>query len=404
MTRLPCRLTGRMLVPFLRLPAIALANKPAAAPAPDAVAPMDLVCDPGTGHVSGHLDLAGPVEPLLARLYGAAYEGKTPPALSPSQVAWNDAVAARIATELPRGARVLEIGAFDGSFLLRLRDRGLRVTGVEPSPVALRAQEFGIEMHLRPFRADDFGAERFDAIVLRHVLEHVPAPLDFLADAARLLAPGGLAYVEVPNSQWSLSAGYLPEFHADHLSYFAPASLLACLRGAELGDAVRIENAFGPMRFPFLCAFARRVPGGSVPVVRPAMDDAAQAEMLARFAQGFARYRRALRALAAAGGIALWGSGAIATQYAIDGGFDAAMPCVDPNPRNHGKRLAVTGNPVLPPGMLRRLRPRIVLIASAWEEDVRRQAGPYLDCGARLLGYDDLLAREPAHAAEAAMP
>lgn len=401
MTALPCRLTGRMLTPFLRLPAIALANKPAAIPAPDAVAPMDLVCDPGTGHVSGHLDLAGPIGPLLARLYGAAYEGKTPPTLSPSQVAWNDAVAARIATELPRGGRVLEIGAFDGSFLLRLRDRGLRVTGVEPSPVALRAQEFGLKMHLRPFRADDFGAERFDAIVLRHVLEHVPAPLGFLADAARLLAPGGLAYVEVPNSQWSLSACYLPEFHADHLSYFAPASLLACLRGAGLGGEVRIENAFGPMRFPFLCAFARRTQGGSAPVAKPAMHDAAQAGMLAGFADGFAQYRRALRTLVAEGDLAIWGSGAVATQYAIDGDLDPATPCVDPNSRNHGKRLAVTGNPVLPPEVLRSRRPRTVLIASAWEEDVRRQAGPYLAAGTRLLGYDDLLSRAPAPAVEA---
>lgn len=39
---------------------------------------------------------------------------------------------------------------------------------------------------------------RTDLIVMSHVLEHVPAPADFLADATASLRPGGALFIEVP--------------------------------------------------------------------------------------------------------------------------------------------------------------------------------------------------------------
>jgi 2-polyprenyl-3-methyl-5-hydroxy-6-metoxy-1,4-benzoquinol methylase len=44
----------------------------------------------------------------------------------------------------------------------------------------------------------------FDVVALSDVFEHITAPLQFLADAARLLKPDGILYVKVPNARWNL--------------------------------------------------------------------------------------------------------------------------------------------------------------------------------------------------------
>jgi SAM-dependent methyltransferase len=46
-----------------------------------------------------------------------------------------------------------------------------------------------------------FPADTFDAILASHVLEHVSAPTRMLAEFARVLRQGGLAYLEMPSPE-----------------------------------------------------------------------------------------------------------------------------------------------------------------------------------------------------------
>lgn len=53
---------------------------------------------------------------------------------------------------------------------------------------------------------DDSGAVKYDVVVLRHVLEHLPDPVLAMRKINGLLVPGGRAILEFPNiAAWELT-------------------------------------------------------------------------------------------------------------------------------------------------------------------------------------------------------
>ncbi len=101
----------------------------------------------------------------------------------------------------PRRGRLLEFGASYGHSLALARDRGWEVTGVELSPTASEyaRTHFGLAVHNCDLADAPLAEAGFDAIVGWHVLEHVRNPRDQLQRLARLLKPGGVLALRVPN-------------------------------------------------------------------------------------------------------------------------------------------------------------------------------------------------------------
>ena len=88
-----------------------------------------------------------------------------------------------------------------------------------------------------------FAAESFRAVLLVAVLEHTREPWRLLAEARRVLKPGGLVVIVVPND-WTMSAGRLllarfPIRYPDHLTMTTPARMRRWLR-----EGFRIADAF----------------------------------------------------------------------------------------------------------------------------------------------------------------
>ena len=96
--------------------------------------------------------------------------------------------------------RVLEVGAGAGAFARRIRCAAY--TGLEFSAVSIaKAAAAGIELRredLRDHAARHAG--RYTVACAFQVLEHVPAPGDFIADLARALVPGGRMILSVPSA------------------------------------------------------------------------------------------------------------------------------------------------------------------------------------------------------------
>lgn len=96
---------------------------------------------------------------------------------------------------------LLDVGCGLGAYLCLLRSLGWRVYGIESNRrAALYAQErLGLDVKGVHFEDAVFPENFFDVITMWHSLEHFPDPKRILLKANRLLKPGGLLLIGVPN-------------------------------------------------------------------------------------------------------------------------------------------------------------------------------------------------------------
>jgi len=103
---------------------------------------------------------------------------------------------------LRSGARILDAGCGLGQWTLYLSSRGYSVTGVDivRDTVKTLQEKYGEQMFLCcDMRALPYEDNTFDAYISLGVIEHFEeGPSACLAEALRILKPGGLLFVSVP--------------------------------------------------------------------------------------------------------------------------------------------------------------------------------------------------------------
>lgn len=145
--------------------------------------------------------------------------------------------------------RLLDVGAGLGVFPWRMRQAGwdCHCLDLDPRLVAHCRDVAGVPASLGDVRdAGDLG--HFDLISFNKVLEHVTEPVAVLAAAARLLAPMGLVYVELPDGEAAASEGKeREEFLVGHVHAFSFASfaLLVQRAGLQLMVCERLREPSG---------------------------------------------------------------------------------------------------------------------------------------------------------------
>jgi SAM-dependent methyltransferase len=115
--------------------------------------------------------------------------------------AWRDELDLRAMHLRARpGGRLLEVGCGSGDLLAGAGDHGWTVEGVDFDPAAVAvARGRGLSVREGDLASCRFPDASFDAVVGVHVVEHVPDPRAFLAEARRVLAPGGRLVLVTPN-------------------------------------------------------------------------------------------------------------------------------------------------------------------------------------------------------------
>ena len=162
---------------------------------------------------------------------------------------------------------IFDIGSGSGYFLLRAKEKGWAVDGVEPNLIAAdHSRKIGV-----PVINDFFGnmnihtMKKFNAINLFDVLEHIHNPIEVLENCYKLLKPKGIIVIEVPNDYNPLqkivqntlekeeywltvltkSRNYHWASKMDHLNYFNFQSLNRLLK--RLGFKIIYQQSTFPL-------------------------------------------------------------------------------------------------------------------------------------------------------------
>ncbi len=266
------------------------------------------------------------------------------------------------------GRTVVEVGCGQGSFLAALCAGGAnRGYGFDPSFRADLDLPATVEIVTELFDPST-AVVRGDLYCARHVLEHIPDPLEFLRKLRPAVAAGGATfYIEVPAGEAVFGGDASFDLVYPHVSYFSAPALVGLLGRAGY-EVDRVDHRFGGQ---YLSVEARatdavtpRVPAAEIAEFAGA---ARRAAVTLDHVLGVARAR--IDAAQARGRqTALWGAGAKAVTFMalLDRRVDTV---VDINPRKLGSFLPGSGVAIDAPATLRERRPEVVFVLNPMYRD-----------------------------------
>lgn len=228
-----------------------------------------------------------------------------------------------------QAASILEVGCGKGAFLDQLREAGHDAWGVDPAyegnaPYITRAA-FSPELNLSR-----------DAIVMRHVLEHIPQPLEFLDSIRHANGARGLIYIEVPCLDWILRNHAWFDVFYEHVNYFRLTDF-----SRFFGNVLESGHLFGGQYLYAVADLASlRDPGPCPSEGNVVLPDGF-----------FDNIERDARAALGSGDRIIWGCGAKGVMFAhhlSQRGLRLDF-AIDINPAKQGKFLASSGIEVLSP-------------------------------------------------------
>jgi SAM-dependent methyltransferase len=187
----------------------------------------------------GHMQLERfPVEAVLEQAYGDAASTDYV-----EEEAGQRATARRTIAEIerfvPRGS-LLDLGCWVGYLLDEAGRAGWTALGVEPSDfaAAYARDQLGLDVVHASMEDAELDLSAFDAVFMGDVIEHLLDPAGALDRVAKLLAPGGVVALAVPNAGSRLARLMGPRWWSvipTHVQYFTRRSIgtLLARRGYE---------------------------------------------------------------------------------------------------------------------------------------------------------------------------
>lgn len=255
-----------------------------------------------------------------------------------------------------RDARILDLGCANGGLLAAFKSSGFSdLTGVDPSPACAavtRNTHHVDSVAASLYSLPDLGL--FDIITLSHVLEHLEDLRGAAWNFARLLRPGGMVYIEVPDASRYSEFLIAPfqDFNTEHINHFSHHSLRRLSAAVGLVPFIEgiktIESAKG-VPYPALYGFYR----AGHPEQEPGRD-----EQLVRLIKSYIEKSQELlqkmddtigRAIARNRRMIVWGTGQLTSKLLAKTRLAQAdiVSFIDSNPIHHGE--VWMGKPVVSP-------------------------------------------------------
>lgn len=200
-----------------------------------------------------------PADSELARIYPKtyyAYDFTSKKTLGYTVKTLLDRRAARTYLKYAKGrGNILDVGCGDGRLLRVFAGRGVapdRLYGIDLSETAVAAaKSHGLQVECQRLEEVEYAPNFFALAVLQQVIEHVSDPRAMIAKLHRILAPGGAAILETPNTvswdHWLFQARHWGGYHIPrHFFLFDKTSLTRLLQACGF-DVVEVRSLASPM-------------------------------------------------------------------------------------------------------------------------------------------------------------
>lgn len=285
-------------------------------------------------------------------IYDAQYQNEQ--ALSPLFRSHLESVAELIERCMGR-ASIVEVGCGKGFFLEMLLAKGVDITGFDPT------YEGDNPRIVKHYFEPGIGIKA-NGLVLRHVLEHIQDPFEFLLQLKVANGGSGRIYIEVPCLDWICEHRAWSDIFYEHVNYFRMSDF-----HRMFGTVVECKRLFGNQYLGVVAELA---------TLRPPTRDVGDCVAFPRqFMQSlYDSGQPATRS------VALWGGASKGVIFALLKARSGQMigPVIDINPAKQGKYLPATGLLVQSPAMALPILPagsRIYVMNSNYLDEIKQMSG-----------------------------
>jgi SAM-dependent methyltransferase len=271
-----------------------------------------------------------------------------------------------------RTHRIFDVGCGTARLLGLLKQRGYeQVLGIEQSPVSLEIARAKYGVPVIQGSIFDYEGQRFDLVVVCHVLEHIVDLSRFLVRLRELIHEDGIVYIEVPNAtdfsrfadprtegEWIYIRDLYTHFSPGHVNFFSPVSLRNIMK-----------------RFGFEEVFCR--PAEHCVITSAwkhssfVVDSETEAEIGLYAQRSEQLQRQALDVIAklerSGRKILVWGAGLHTQRLLARDGLGRAnvVAFIDSDPTYQGGELA--GRPIIAPAEIQSIDGRLPILVSSWK-------------------------------------
>ena len=128
-------------------------------------------------------------------------------------------------------AKIVEVGCGKGSFMKLLSEKNF--SNLRGFDKTYQGDNSNI---VKDYLTKDYFPLGADVIVLRHVLEHVPDPINFLLELEAVNGKQCFFAIEVPSMEWNLRAKAYWDFGYEHVNYFTKESFHKIFNECEASE------------------------------------------------------------------------------------------------------------------------------------------------------------------------
>ena len=249
-----------------------------------------------------------------------------------------------------KNCKIVEVGCGQGSFLRRLveNEEWNNVGyGFDPSYKGNELELDGRLNFVKKYYGPECADIKADIVVCRHVIEHVPKPVELLKTVREALmqSKNPRVFFETPTVDWILKNQVIWDFFYEHCYYFNPNSIRTAFELAGF-SVEAIDLVFGNQYMLVEASIAKN----KVQVIKEPNDIyALTIEYGNSESQNLEKWKQKLKKLSKKGKTAIWGAGAKGVTFCnlFDPTLKMVDCVIDLNPNKQGKYIPGTGHQIV---------------------------------------------------------